>query len=114
MAFSLFGILAVILETIRPFLPVIGLVIVVEIIFIALVLRRPQRSWRRGLPLALIGGIVVGLLILALGPWLTSATHADLAGLLDWLALFGAALAGTALVALLLWPPAALMLSRKE
>lgn len=104
MAFSLFGIFSVLLEAIRPFLPLVLVIVALEIVFIGLVFRGGQREWSRGRGAALLGGLVFAGIVFFLAPWFTSARFGDLSGLLDWLSLLGGAIGAGLLAALLLWP----------
>ncbi len=110
MAFSIFGIFAVLLEFIRPFLPVFVAVIIIELVLLAVAMRKSGLSSTLGalkstMPIGVIG-FIAGLLF---APWLTGASHGNLAGILDWLSLVGAS-AGLGVVAMLLvWPPLALL-----
>ncbi|MGY6630857.1 MAG: DUF5368 family protein [Wenzhouxiangella sp.] len=104
MAFSLFGILAVILEAIRPFLWLIAVIVVIELLVLFRVLGRGGHAWRKTFrPALLLGGIVMVAAVF-IGPWLTSAGFADLVGLLDWLSLLGGSIAAGVAAALLSWP----------
>ena len=114
MAFSLFGILAVILEAIRPFLWLIAAVVVLELLVVFRLLGRRGHAWRKSLrPALLLGGLVMVLAIF-IGPWLTSAGFADLVGLLDWLSLLGGSVAAGLLAALLFWPVLTLAAGRSS
>lgn len=110
MAFSIFGIFAVLLEFIRPFLPLILAVVIIDLVLLAAALRRNGLSvtllaLKPALPLGVIT-FIAGLL---LAPWITGASHGNLAGLLDWLSLIGASLGLGVLVLLVVWPPMALL-----
>ncbi len=103
MAFSFFGILAVLLETIRPWLGLIVTVLAVDIVLTAW-LWASRRSWSSARRPALLAGALVGVVTFFLAPWLTSARFSDLSGLLDWLSIVGGSVAVALLVAILLWP----------
>ncbi|MGY6587224.1 MAG: DUF5368 family protein [Wenzhouxiangella sp.] len=112
MAFSLFGILAVILEAIRPFLWLIAAVVVIELLVLFRLLGRRGHAWRKALRPALLLGGVVMVVAVFIGPWLTSAGFADLVGLLDWLSLIGGSIAAGLVAALLFWPVLTLVAGR--
>jgi hypothetical protein len=110
MAFSIVGILAVLLEFFRTFLPLILAVVVIDLALLVLALRRiglpaALSALRRTLPVGAIT-FIAGLLLV---PWITGANHANLTGPLDWLSLVGAALGVAVLATLLAWPPLALL-----
>ncbi|TVQ41997.1 MAG: hypothetical protein EA370_00720 [Wenzhouxiangella sp.] len=104
MAFSFFGILAVLLETIRPWLPLIIAVLVIDLALTVWLWARGGRSWSSGRRPALFAGAVIGVAAFFLAPWLTSARFSDLSGLLDWMAVFGGSVGVAVLAAVLLWP----------
>lgn len=113
MAFSLFGILAVLLEVLRPLLPVLVLILVVDLALLALAAKRGALvKFAAALRAAAVVAVVVFLLVLVAAPLLTGATHAQLSGALDWLALFAAALGIGLASAVIAWPPLQLMLGR--
>lgn len=106
MAFSLTGILAVILEVFRPVLvPLIALV-VIELMLIAwLFLRRGRLRVRPAVNLACAIGIVVAVAAaFMLPPW-TGASITQLAGLLDYAVIIGTGFAIGTAAALILYPP---------
>jgi hypothetical protein len=110
MAFSIFGIFAVLLEFIRPFLPLTLTVVIIDLVLLAASLRRNGLSVTlQALKSALPVGTVTFIAGLLLVPWITGASHGNLAGLLDWLSLVGASLGLGVLVLLVVWPPLALL-----
>ncbi len=113
MAFSFTGILAVLLEFIRPWLGLIVVILVAEVIVLALLVWRNRHRgpivWRRGFPPACLVGFLAGLAAVLVGPWLTTATFSDLSGLLDYASLIGGAVAAGLVAAALSWPPAVLL-----
>jgi hypothetical protein len=113
MAFSLFGIFAVLLETIRPYLLLILIIVAIDLLVTAMVFWRGGRSWTVGRAPALLGGLAVGVLTFFLAPRLTSARFSDLSGLLDWLSLIGGAVGAALVAALLLWPLATLLFGHR-
>ncbi len=104
MAFSIFGIFAVLLEVIRPWLPLIVIVLAINVAVTAWLLASRGRSWTSGGRPALLGGAVIGVLAFFLAPWITSARFSDLSGLLDWLSILGGSIAAALVAAVLLWP----------
>jgi hypothetical protein len=105
MAFSPLGIIAVLLELIRPLLPLILIVLAGVVVCLIAALRRHQLAHAKALRLSLLSGGVVALAALLLGPWITQASFADLTGVLDWLSLIGGALAVGVLATILLVAP---------
>ncbi len=113
MAFSIFGIFAVLLEFIRPLLPLILAVVIIDLVLLLLALRNNGLAGTlAALKPVLPVGLVVFMLGLLFGPWLTGAGHGNLAGILDWLSLFGAAVGLGVLALLVVWPPVALLRSK--
>lgn len=109
MAFSIFGIFAVLLEFIRPFLPLIVAIVIIELVLLVVALRRSGflnslRALQSALPIGVIG-FVIGIFAI---PWMTGAERSNLAGVIDWLSLFGASFGLGLLTLLLVWPPLAL------
>ncbi len=106
MAFSYSGILAVLLEFIRAWVPFIIAVAFISVVLLVLALRRHGLGpTLQALRPALLVGLFMGFLAFALGPWITGATHANLSGAIDWLTLlFGSLMVGlTGMLAI--WPP---------
>ena len=90
MVFSLFGVLSVLLEVVRPFLPLIALALLVELVLIigaAARRRKGPLDWRGSRRLGGAIGVVVFVGALILAPWATGASHAQLSGWLDYTAL---------------------------
>ncbi len=113
MAFSIFGILAVLLEFIRPFLPLILAVVIIELMLLVVALRRNGllntfRALKSTVPIGVVG-FVIGIFTV---PWMTGAERSNLAGIIDWLSLFGASFALGLIAMLLVWPPFALFRHR--
>lgn len=104
MAFSIVGILAVLLEVIRPWLPLIVIALAINIAVTAWLLASGSRSWSTGRRPALLGGAMIGVMAFFLAPWITSARFSDLSGLLDWLSILGGSIAAALIAAVLLWP----------
>ena len=104
MAFSPFGLAAVLLELLRPFLWLILALALAEATALFLLWRRGNNAWKSGLQPAIFLGALVMVIAVFAGPWLTSAGFSDLVGLLDWFALLAGSLAAGLLAALLFWP----------
>lgn len=95
MVFSLFGILSVVLEAVRPFLPLLVALLLVELALIAgafIKHRKGPLDWKGARNLSGGIGIAVFIVLLALAPWITGASHSQLTGLLDYSALIAASL----------------------
>ena len=105
MAFSPLGIIAVLLELVRPCLPLIVMVLVAVTVCLIAALRKHSLGHRKALRLSLLGGATAAIAAVLLGPTITQATFADLTGILDWLSLIGGAIGVGVLATLLLIPP---------
>lgn len=105
MSFSLFGILAVVLEVIRPFLYLIALLIVVWIIALVVMAKRTgvkvSPANRKTSVITGLGAFVLALLFV---PALTGASHANLHSIIDYVALFGVAVGVGVVVTLFVLP----------
>ncbi len=113
MEFSLFGIFAVVLELLRPILPLIGLVIVVDLLLLAMVIGRHRRlDISRGTKMALRVGIVVAVAAAIYFPIWTGAELSQLASAVDLAGVIGGGLGVGIAIGLLSYPPLQLM-SRK-
>jgi hypothetical protein len=106
MAFSLFGLVAVALEVLRPILPILIALVVIDLALIAWMAKEGRLTRKAGTLRAMlaVGGIAFVVAALALPPF-TQTGFGALSGALDWLALIGGALAIAVAVALLAWPP---------
>ena len=113
MAFSFFGILAVLLEVLRPLLPFLVVILLVDIALLAMATKRGALvKFAPALRAAAAVAAVVFLVVLAAAPLATGSSHGQLSGALDWLALLAAA-CGMGLVTLIIvWPPLQLWLGR--
>lgn len=105
MSFSIFGILAVILEVIRPALPWLLTILVLWLIALGMLFaKRKQQplcsNWRA----LLLIGAVVGVLGLLFVPMITGASHSNLHSVIDYLALVGASFGLGVSAAVLAWP----------
>jgi len=113
MAFSFFGILSVLLEVLRPLLPFILLVLLVNIVLLAIAAKRGALvKFGPALRAAAAVAAVMFLLVLVFAPLVTGASHGQLTGALDWLALLAAACGIGLLSATIAWPPLQLWLGR--
>lgn len=109
MAFSILGILSVLLEFIRPLLPVLILILIIDLVLLVVALRRGTLMTAAAIRLPILIGAIVAVIAFFIAPALTNSSFANLTGALDYLSLVGGSLAVGALVALLTWPPMALL-----
>lgn len=112
MVFSLFGILSVLLEVVRPFLPLLIIFLLTELALIAAAFVKHQHrqlNWRSAGYLSGSIGMAVFVAALILAPWITGANHSQLTGLLDYSALVVASL-GAGIAAFLACIPLVLCL----
>ncbi|TVS11123.1 MAG: hypothetical protein EA419_09010 [Wenzhouxiangella sp.] len=109
MAFSIYGILSVLLEVIRPLLPILIAVLVIDAILLVIALKRGTLVTAGAIRLAALFGGAAAVLTFFIAPAFTSSSFANLAGVLDYLSLVGGALGVGVVVALLTWPPMALL-----
>ncbi len=110
MEFSLFGIFAVVLELLRPILPIIGLVLVVDLLMLAMVIGRHRRlDISRGAKMALRVGIVTAVAAAIYFPIWTGAGLSQLASLVDFAGVVGGGLGVGVAIGLLSYPPLQLM-----
>lgn len=93
MAFSVFGILSVVLEAIRPLVPFLLTWLFIDILVLAVTLRRGQFANFRARRLSLRVSLIVMAVAFVAGPWFTQANFADLIGPVDWIFLVFSALA---------------------
>lgn len=111
MAFSLFGILAVVLELFRPILPLLALIVMLDVLlFIGVILRRDRLRVRSGVRVATGIGIVFGLGAALLMPAWTHATLGQLSSVIDYLGVIGAGIGVGVAMGLLSYPPIQLLL----
>lgn len=98
MAFSIMGIFAVLLETFRPFLPLLVVWVMIDAALIAYTVPRGQFAHRNARRLAILIGTVFMLAAFFSGPTLTQATFGDFISAIDWVLLgamaFGVGVAG--------------------
>ena len=108
MAFSLMGILSVVLEVFRGVLPLFLLLVVIDLVFLGLFFtRKAGRVVRTGL--AMKASVLVGLVVTALAfitlPGFTNSSFGMLSGALDYLSLIGSSIGFGVLFGLLAFPP---------
>lgn len=92
MAFSLGGILAVLLETFRPLLPFLIGLVAVDVLATAYGLHRGNFGHAKARRWALIIGVAAMVVAFASGPMLTQSTFADFSRIIDWVLLAGMSL----------------------
>ena len=109
MAFSIAGILSVLLEVIRPLLPLLAAVALIDFVLLLLALRKGTLVTSGAIRLAILLGGIAAVLTVFLAPALTKSSFDNLSGALDYLSLIGGALGVGVVCALLTWPPAALL-----
>jgi hypothetical protein len=109
MAFSILGILSVLLEVIRPLLPFLIALVIIDAILLILALKRGTLLTSGAIRLAALFGGIAAVITFFIAPAFTNSSFANLAGVLDYLSLVGGALGIGVLVALLTWPPLALL-----
>jgi|AntRauTorcE11898_2_1112593.scaffolds.fasta_scaffold00226_16 cytochrome c oxidase assembly factor CtaG len=108
MVFSLFGVLSVLLEVVRPFLPLIVLAVVVELVLVIGAFARHRKGpldWRGARKIGTVAGVIAFIGAPSLAPWITGASHSQLAGWLDYTALVLIGLGAGAGVFVALLPP---------
>lgn len=111
MAFSLFGILAVVLELFRPILPLLALVVLLDLLLlIGVILRRQSLRVGAGIKVAASIGIVTGIAAALFMPAWTQATLGQLTSVIDYLGVIGAGIGVGIAIGLLSYPPIQLML----
>ena len=86
-----------------------GLVIGYLVLLLVLLLAARAGAWRRGLPLAIAVGVLVGVAALALLPSLTASSFGNVAYWIDWANLAAISLGFGGAAALLAWPLAAML-----
>lgn len=105
MSFSLFGILAVVLEVIRPFLYLIALLVGVWVIALLVMAKRTGVKVNpENRKTSVITGLVVFVFALLFVPAFTGASHGNLNSVIDYAALFGMAVGAGIAVALFVVP----------
>lgn len=98
MAFSLVGILAVLLETFRPLIPFLIALVVVDMIAAIYGLTKGAFAHPKARRLALVVGVVAMVAAFISGPALTQSQFGDFIRAIDWVLLaamsFGVGVAG--------------------
>ncbi|WP_421621280.1 hypothetical protein [Alkalilimnicola ehrlichii] len=108
MAFSLMGIITVVLEVFRGVLPFVLLWVVVDLVLLGLFFaRKSSRSVNLALPVkASVGvGAVVAVVAFIMLPGFTGASFANLSGALDYLSLIGGSIGFGVAFGVLAFPP---------
>ena len=109
MAFSIVGILSVLLEVIRPLLPLLIAILIIDAILLVLALKRGTLASAGAIRLSAGIGVIVAVATFFIAPAFTSSSFANLSGALDFFSLIGGSLGVGVLVALLTLPPMALL-----
>lgn len=109
MAFSIVGILSVLFEVLRPLLPFMIALLIIDTILLIIALKRGTLVRSGAIRLAVLFGGTAAVITFFLAPAFTSSSFANLSGALDYLSLVGGALGVGVLVALLTWPPSAFL-----
>lgn len=105
MSFSLFGILAVVLEVIRPFLYLIVLFVGVWVIALLVMAKRTGvKVSPENRKTSVVMGLGAFVLALIFVPALTGASHGNLHSVIDYAALFGVAAGAGIAVSLFVLP----------
>lgn len=114
MEFSIFGILAVVLELFRPILLPLGLVILVDLFVFAMVVGRHRRlNLARGIRTAAGIGVVCGITAALYFPIWTGASLTQLQSIIDYLAIVAAGIGIGFASACIVYPPLQLMMRKK-
>ncbi|AUB78727.1 DUF5368 family protein [Spiribacter sp. 1M153] len=113
MEFSIFGILAVVLELFRPILLPLGVLIAADLLLLAIVIGRHRRlNVARGLRTAASIGVVLGLAAALYFPVWTGAGLTQLQSLVDYLAIIAAGVGIGFAAACAVYPPVQLLLRK--
>lgn len=113
MAFSLMGIIAVLLEFLRPFLLPLAALLLVELVLLGvLVTQRHALRLRPAARLSAGVGVASGALLALMLPAWTGAGLGQLNGVLDYASLIAAGVGLGVAVACLLYPPLQLLFRR--
>lgn len=87
MAFSLIGILSVLLEAFRPLVPFLIAWVVIDMALLAYTMNKNQFAHQRARRVALMVGMLAMILAFIFGPTLTQASFANFIALIDWVLL---------------------------
>jgi len=112
MAFSVLGILSVLLEFFRPWLWIIGVVIAVDLVLYLLVLFNRGGTQRAALRPAALLGLVVGGAAAVFAPLWTQAEFGHLNPVLDYAAVAGIGLGAAIVATIIVFPVIRLMAAR--
>jgi len=113
MEFSIFGILAVVLEVIRPILLPLGLIIVVDLLLLALVIGRHRAlNIASGVITAAGLGVLLGIAAALYFPVWTGAGISQLQSGIDYLAVIAAGVGIGLAAGLILYPPLQLLMRK--
>jgi hypothetical protein len=114
MEFSIFGILAVVLELFRPILLPLGLLILADLILFGMVVGRYRRlNIARGIRGAAIIGACLGVAAALYFPIWTGAGLGQLQSFIDYLAIIAAGIGIGFASACIVYPPLQLLVGRK-
>lgn len=98
MAFSIVGILAVLLEAFRPLIPLLIAVVVLDIVLLAYTISKHQFAHAKARRLSLWAGAAFMVVAFLIGPSLTQVTFGSFLSATDWVMLalmaFGVGVAG--------------------
>ena len=113
MAFSLTGILAVLLELFRALLVPAGILLLATLgVAVYVYLRRSQFNPAPAVKVAGAVGALVALLVFAMGPGFSSASHAQITSIVDYAALIGASIGFGVGAGVVIYPFVQLMFRR--
>ena len=113
MEFSIFGILAVVLELVRPILLPMALVIVVDLALLALVIGRHRALNISGGIITAAGlGVLLGIAAALYFPIWTGASLAQLQSAIDYMAVIGAGVGIGIAAGMILYPPLQLLMKK--
>jgi len=113
MEFSIFGILAVVLELFRPILLPLGLLIAADLILLAMVFGRHRRlNLAGGIRTAAGIGVVLGVAAAVYFPIWTGASLTQLQSLVDYLAIIAAGVGIGFASACVVYPPVQLFMRK--
>ncbi|MEX0373906.1 DUF5368 family protein [Spiribacter pallidus] len=113
MEFSIFGILAVVLELFRPLLLPMGLVVAADLLLFGAVIGRHRRlNLRAGVRTSLIIGAVAAAATAFYLPAWTGADLSQLSSMIDYAGIIGGAIGVGVAIGLLSYPPVQLLMRR--
>ena len=98
MAFSIVGILAVLLEAFRPLIPLLVAIVVVDLMLLAYTVKKHQFAHAKARRLSVWAGVAFMAIAFLIGPSLTQVTFGSFLSITDWVMLaamsFGVGVAG--------------------